>query len=186
MGTYSADRQPTVERLLIGVAEQMPTERFVVAGPQYPTDIRWPVNVQRIQHLAPDHHRSFYNSQAVTLNVTRADMIAAGHSPSVRLFEAAACGTPILSDWWEGLDGFFEPDREILIARSSEEAVERLASVSTERRAMLGMQARSRVLAGHTAMHRAMELEQFYTAVRPSLFAVANGHADTGKPAPVG
>lgn len=186
MGTYSPDRQPTVERLLVAVAEQMPAERFVVAGPQYPADLCWPVNVQRIQHLAPDHHRAFYNSQAITLNVTRADMIAAGHSPSVRLFEAAACGTPILSDWWEGLDTFFEPEHEILIAQTSENAVDQLRSVTAERRAMIGMRSRDRVLAYHTAMQRAMELEEYYAQVRPSLFAVANGPAGAGKAARVG
>lgn len=186
MGTYSADRQPAIDRLLIDVAQQLPRERFVVAGPQYPSEIIWPANVQRIQHLAPDHHRAFYNAQTVTLNVTRADMIAAGHSPSVRLFEAAACGTPILSDWWEGLDSFFEPEHDILIAHNSAEAVAQLASVTSERRAMLGMHARSRVLAHHTALHRAIELEAYYTALRPSLFAVANGRTRAERIAPVG
>ena len=186
MGTYSADRQPAIERLLIGVAHRQPHERFVVAGPQYPADIRWPANVQRIQHLAPDHHRAFYNAQAITLNVTRADMIAAGYSPSVRLFEAAACGTPILSDWWEGLDEFFEPEQEILIADNPDQAAAQLASLTNERRALIGLQARTRVLAHHTAMHRAIELETHYRALRPALFAVANARTNTDRPAAVG
>jgi spore maturation protein CgeB len=109
LGTYSDDRQPTVNRLLVEPAARMSAERFVVAGPQYPDSIHWPKNVERITHLEPKKHRAFYNAQRFTLNVTRADMIRAGYSPSVRLFEAAACGTPIISDEWPGLSELFEP-----------------------------------------------------------------------------
>jgi spore maturation protein CgeB len=103
MGTYSDDRQATLDRLLLEPARKAAESRFVVAGPQYPKTIRWPANVDRVPHLPPRKHRAFYNAQRLTLNVTRADMIAAGWSPSVRLFEAAACATPIVSDAWEGL-----------------------------------------------------------------------------------
>ncbi len=109
LGTYSDDRQPTVDRLLVEPARAWGEGRFVVAGPQYPGSIVWPANVARIEHLPPADHSAFYNAQRFTLNVTRADMIAAGWSPSVRLFEAAACGTPIISDWWAGLDSLFDP-----------------------------------------------------------------------------
>ena len=104
LGTYSADRQPTLERLLLEPARALPERRFVVAGPQYPADIDWPANVERIEHLPPADHAAFYSASRFTLNVTRADMIAAGWSPSVRLFEAGACGTPIVSDVWEGIE----------------------------------------------------------------------------------
>ena len=90
-------------------ARRLPESDFIVAGPQYPDDIRWPANVERRVHLPPAEHRAFYNAQRFTLNITRADMIRAGYSPSVRLFEAAACGVPIISDWWDGLDTLFEP-----------------------------------------------------------------------------
>ncbi len=158
MGTWSADRQPGLERLLLEAARRRPAGRFVVAGPQYPAGIDWPRNVERIEHLPPDRHADFYNAQRFTLNLTRADMIAAGWSPSVRLFEAAACGVPIISDWWEGLDRFFEPGREILVAR---EAADTLAwlDMKEEARRELGGRARGRVLAAHTAAHRAGELE---------------------------
>jgi spore maturation protein CgeB len=89
LGTYSPDRQPTLETLLIEPARRMPDRRFVVAGPQYPAEIEWPDNVERIEHLPPSEHAEFYAASRFTLNVTRADMIAAGWSPSVRLFEAA-------------------------------------------------------------------------------------------------
>src|SRR6185437_3206039 len=113
-------------------------KKFVVAGPQYPRSVRWPKNVKRFTHLPPGKHRGFYNSQRFTLNVTRANMIAAGFSPSVRLFEAAACGTPIISDFWEGIDSFFKPDREILISGSAEETLAYLQETSEVERRNIG------------------------------------------------
>jgi spore maturation protein CgeB len=170
LGTYSGDRQPTLERLLVEPARARPAARFVVAGPQYPVDIAWPGNVLRVDHVPPAEHRAFYNAQRFTLNVTRADMIRWGWSPSVRLFEAAACGVPIVSDAWEGLDQLFVPGEEIVIARSAAEVVEALGATPEAARRM-GERARARVLAEHTAAHRAEELEKHLLAVsarRPS------------------
>jgi spore maturation protein CgeB len=159
LGTYSSDRQPTVERFLLEPARRWGEGRFVVAGPQYPAGIDWPQNVARIDHLPPAEHRHFYNQQRFTLNVTRADMIAAGYSPSVRLFEAAACATPIVSDVWDGLNTFFAPGREILLARNAEEVEQFLRELSPTEARALGEAARARVLAAHTATHRAIEIE---------------------------
>ena len=158
MGTYSDDRQPGLERLLLHPARQWGGGRFVVAGPGYPESVEWPPNVERVDHLPPAEHRAFYTSQRFTLNLTRADMIAAGYAPSVRLFEAAACATPIVSDWWEGLDTLFVPGEEILIARSSEEALRYVRETPDDERRQMGERARQRVLAEHTAAHRADEL----------------------------
>ncbi|HYG25911.1 MAG TPA: glycosyltransferase, partial [Caulobacteraceae bacterium] len=116
LGTYSPDRQPTLDRLLVEVARRAPELRFCVAGPQYPEGIDWPANVERLDHVPPAEHPAFYARSRYTLNVTRADMIAAGFSPSVRLFEAAACATPIISDRWNGLTTLFEPGLEIILA----------------------------------------------------------------------
>jgi spore maturation protein CgeB len=161
VGTYSADRQPGLERLLLAPAARDPELRFLVAGPKYPESLRWPENVTRLPHVEPARHPWLYGSQRFTLNLTRADMIAAGWSPSVRLFEAAACGTPIISDYWDGLETFLTPGREILLARSSQEMLEILREMpDTERRA-LGTRARQRVLAAHTSAHRARELEGY-------------------------
>jgi spore maturation protein CgeB len=117
--------------------------------------------VKRFTHLSPAKHRTFYNAQRFTLNVTRADMVEAGYSPSVRLFEAAACGTPIISDDWEGLDTFFKPGEEILISRSAEDSLRYLLAIPEEERHRIGAAARRRVLAAHTAAHRALELEGY-------------------------
>ncbi len=159
LGTYSPDRQPTLEALLLEPARQCPERRFAVAGPQYPADIAWPANVERIEHLPPAEHAGFYSASRMTLNVTRADMIAAGWSPSVRLFEAGACATPILSDCWDGIDQLFTAGEEILLAATTAEAI---AALSCEA-AAVGRATRRRVLAEHTAAHRAGELEHHLT-----------------------
>lgn len=159
LGTYSDDRQPALDRLLLEPARRTPGARFCVAGPQYPDGVEWPANVARIEHLSPREHRPFYNSQRFTLNVTRADMVASGHSPSVRLFEAAACGVPIISDDWAGLADLFVPGEEILIARAPEDTLRYLHELGPEEAARIGAAARRRVLRFHTAERRAAELE---------------------------
>ena len=159
MGTYAPDRQPTLERLLLHVAERLPERGFVVAGPQYPAEVRWPANVRHLAHLPPARHPAFYSSGAWQLNVTRADMIAAGWSPSVRLFEAAACGAALVSDHWPGIEEFFTPGREILLPQGTDEVVEILTRTHPDERRAIGAAARARILAEHTAEHRAAELE---------------------------
>ncbi len=161
LGTYSDDRQPVLERLLLEPARRWREGRFVVAGPQYPREIRWPPNVARMEHLAPPQHVSFYNAQRFALNATRRDMVRAGWSPSVRLFEAAACATPIISDAWDGLETFFTPGEEILLANSADEALAVVRDTSEEERRAIGAAARARVLREHTAGHRAAALESY-------------------------
>lgn len=161
LGTYSDDRQPPLEKLMLDAARQWSQGRFVVAGPQYPNTIQWPENTQYIHHLPPAEHRKFYNSQRFTQNITRADMIKAGYSPSVRLFEAAACGTPIISDYWDGLDSFFSFDSEILVAHSAQDTLNFLQDLSEAERKNIGEKARQKVMQQHTAAHRALQVEQY-------------------------
>lgn len=160
MGTYSADRQPALEELLIKVARRLPHRNFVVAGPMYPADIQWPVNVERIEHLAPETHREFYNSQLFTLNLTRSDMKMRGYSPSVRLFEAAGCAVPVISDSWEGLDSIFFVGKEILVAQDTDDVVHILDNTTKKMRERLGLNAFIKVQSRHTAEHRAEQLEK--------------------------
>jgi spore maturation protein CgeB len=164
LGTYSADRQPTVDALVVDAARRLPRAQFAVAGPQYP-ESAWPRNVERIEHLPPAEHPTFYAQQRFTLNVTRAAMIQAGWSPSVRLFEAASCGVPVISDRWDGLDGFFRDGSEILIVDSTDEVVELLESVPPDEARAIGAAARARVLAEHTPARRAQELEEHVRSV---------------------
>jgi spore maturation protein CgeB len=162
LGTYSEDRQPILQQLLLSPARTLPAEQFVVAGAQYPEQVAWPDNVARIEHLPPSQHPAFYASQRFTLNATRADMKALGFSPSVRLFEAAACGTPVISDRWPGIETIFAPSREILLASSARDVVEILRDMPEERRRAVAEQARRRILSDHTSEHRARQLEAYY------------------------
>jgi spore maturation protein CgeB len=164
LGTYAADRQPAVQRLLIEPARRLPHQRFLIGGAQYPTDFPWTPNIYFVSHLPPAEHPAFYSSCRLTLNVTRAAMADMGYCPSGRLFEAAACGTPILSDWWEGLDTFFEPGKEILIAHETDQAVAALER-PLEELWEIGRRARERALREHTAERRASELETALTGV---------------------
>ena len=158
LGTYSEDRQPALQELLIEPASRLPHLSFCVAGPQYPDHLEWPENVERIDHLTPAEHPDFYSASRYTLNVTRADMVAAGWSPSVRLFEAAACAAPVISDKWDGIESVFDPDREILLVDSSRDVIALLESDADSN--SMGQAARARVLLEHTADHRALQLEQ--------------------------
>jgi spore maturation protein CgeB len=162
LGTYSDDRQPNLERLMLEPAARMPAAKFVVAGSLYPTDIEWPANVMRIDHLPGSGHRKFYNSQKFTLNVTRRRMIESGYSPSVRLFEAGACGVPIISDRWRGIEEVLEPGKEILIADSAEESAEYLRSIKDAEAVRIGKRARARILAEHTSAVRSSQLETYF------------------------
>jgi spore maturation protein CgeB len=171
MGTYSDDRQPTLERLLVGAARFWGGGRFVVAGPQYPEHVKWRPNIERFEHLPPSAHRSFYCRQRFTLNVTRAAMIEAGYSPSVRLFEAAACGTPIISDAWDGLETLLRFDSEILVATTTRQVIEWIVDMPATQRRAIGDRARARVLSEHTAAHRARQLENYVyelTSIEPA------------------
>jgi spore maturation protein CgeB len=161
LGTYSSDRQPALEELLLQPSRQWKGGRFAVTGPMYPEDFVWPENVDREIHLSPREHPAFYGAQRFTLNITRASMKQAGYSPSVRLFEAGACATPVVSDWWEGFDSLFEVGREALIASSADEVLRYLRDVPDAQRLAMGAAARARILAEHTPERRAIQLESY-------------------------
>jgi spore maturation protein CgeB len=164
LGTYAADRQGKLTGWLNAGAERLPAQSFLVAGPQYPTDLAWAANVRRLDHVAPADHPAFYSSSRFTLNLTRADMVAAGYSPSVRLFEAAACGAAMISDTWAGIDTFFKPGEEILLPRDLDELVQMLDGLSEDEQVRLGCRARERVLTEHTSEMRAREFEAIVAA----------------------
>jgi spore maturation protein CgeB len=157
LGTYAADRQPALERLFVEPARRLPTKRFLIGGALYPEDFPWTRNIYFVRHVPPPQHPAFYSSSKLTLSVTRAAMANMGFCPSGRLFEAAACGTAIVTDYWPGLEDFFTPGQEILVASSPEEVSEVLA-LRPEELQKVGTAARERVLAQHTAEHRCQEL----------------------------
>lgn len=175
LGTYAADRQAAVDALFLEPARRMPERAFWLAGAQYPHDFPWTPNVWFRQHLPPSDHAAFLCSSALTLNATRRAMAEMGWCPSGRLFEASACGVPILSDAWDGLDAFFTPGEEILVARTTEEAMEAI-SAPRERLERIARAARERTLAEHTSERRAVDLEAALEEAR-------RGDADPWRPA---
>ena len=157
LGTFAADRQAALDALFIEPARQRPGQRFVLGGANYPADFPWEDNVYFVKHLPPPDHPSFFCSSRLTLNVTRRDMAAMGWCPSGRLFEAAACGVAVLTDWWEGLETFFTPGAEVLIARDTQDVVAAL-DLGGDEVARIGAAGRERVLDEHTSGHRASQL----------------------------
>jgi spore maturation protein CgeB len=163
LGTYAPDRQAALEKLFLEPAQQLPRRKFMLGGAQYPESFPWNENVWFVQHVPPPEHASFYSSSRATLNVTRASMASFGYCPSGRLFEAAACGTPVVSDSWEGLENFFEPGKEILVASSTRDVVDAV-TLDPEKLRRVGVAARRRVLSSHTAQHRSREFVQLLEA----------------------
>jgi spore maturation protein CgeB len=174
LGTYAADRQDGVQRLLLEPAARMPTERFLIGGAQYPREFPWAENIHFVRHVPPGMHPAFFSSGRATLNVTRSTMARYGYCPSGRLFEAAACGAPLISDHWEGLDSFFVPGTELLRADSPEDVVAALSLSDTELKG-IAEAARERTLAEHTGERRVLELERICDAVRSPANRASNG-----------
>jgi spore maturation protein CgeB len=158
LGTYAADRQTALEMLFVEPARRRPDARFVIGGAQYPADFPWAPNIIFRRNVAAPEHPGFYASARLTLNVTRQAMAAFGWCPSGRLFEAAACGTPIISDWWKGLDEFFAAETEIIVVRTTKDVLAALDRSDAEL-SRIGAAARERVLTRHTAARRAAELD---------------------------
>ncbi|HEX8925335.1 MAG TPA: glycosyltransferase [Terriglobales bacterium] len=161
MGTYAADRQAKLDSLFLEPARQMPNEHFLLAGSMYPWNWQWPANVQRFDHVCQAEHPALYSSARLTLNLTRAEMAASGYCPSGRLFEAAACGAPVVSDWFDGLDAFFTVREEIVLAQKSADVVAALRLPSAEL-AQIGEAARRRTLDEHTGTHRATQMLVYF------------------------
>ncbi|MDB6057475.1 MAG: hypothetical protein JWO95_1319 [Verrucomicrobiales bacterium] len=177
LGTYAADRQEALVQLFIEPARQLPSKRFLIGGAQYPQEFPWTDNIFFVRHMPPPDHPAFFSSSRLTLNITRKAMAQMGHCPSGRLFEAAACGTPLLSDNWQGLDEFFTPGKEIIIARETDEAIQALELSDAELSRIAGA-AYERTFDEHTAARRAMEFESLLANTpsqpRPTAHAVAS------------
>lgn len=165
LGTYAADRQEKLETLFVEPARRRPSQRFFLAGAQYPQDFPWQENIHFARHLDPGDHARFLCSSRLTLNITRREMARMGWCPSGRVFEAAACGAPVISDWWDGLGSYFEPGQEILIVQSTDDVLAAL-EMDDDALAEIGRAARARVLAEHTSAHRARELMQLLAEPR--------------------
>ncbi|HEX5998836.1 MAG TPA: glycosyltransferase [Hyphomicrobiaceae bacterium] len=165
LGTYAGDRQASLQALLITPAMRRPKRRFLIGGAEYPREFPWSSNIYFVRHLPPGEHAAFYSSSRLTLNITRAAMARMGWCPSGRLFEAAACGTALLSDRWEGLSAFYTEGSEILVAQSTEDAIAAL-DLSDAEIGRIARAGRERTLDEHTSGHRADQLIEILTAAR--------------------
>lgn len=163
LGTFAGNRQVALERLFLEPARRRPDLKFLIGGSQYPAEFPWAPNVFYVQHVPPADHGAFYRSSALTLSITRGAMARTGWCPSGRLFEAAACGAAVLTDPWPGLDAFFRPNEEVLVASTTEHVLAAL-DLPREQLARIGEAARERALSMHTAARRAAELEVLLTA----------------------
>jgi spore maturation protein CgeB len=159
LGTYAADRQHALEALFIEPARRLPGQSFVIGGAQYPADFPWTANIRFVRHMPPPEHPAFFCSSRLTLSVTRRAMAENGYCPSGRLFEAAACGIPLVSDWWPGIDSFLQPGHEVIIARQAEEVVAAIEMPDSQL-SRIAANARQRVLSDHTSERRAAQLER--------------------------
>jgi spore maturation protein CgeB len=168
LGTHSADRIQALRRLLLEPARQLPERKFIIGGSMYDNEFPWLANIYWVSHLPPSRHPAFYCSSNITLNVTRGPMAEAGFCPSGRLFEAAACGVPVFSDSWEGIEAFYDPGSEILIGHTTEDALDMLHR-SPEELARIGRAARERTMSDHTSDERAKDLEAILESARGSL-----------------
>jgi len=168
MGTHSADREQKLRELFLDVAAQEAAGDFLLAGTMYPAELRIPANVRRVDHVAPARHAEFYSSCRATLNLTRGDMAANGWCPSGRFFEAAACGTPLLSDWFAGLEDFFSDGDEVRMVRSTEDVIAAM-QLSDAELARMAARARQRTLDEHTGWRRAEELVAYLEQLRPAI-----------------
>lgn len=157
LGTYAADRQEALQNLLIIPAVHRPDRRFVIGGTLYPAEFAWRPNIHFVRHLPASEHPSFFSSSRITLNVTRQTMAALGWCPSGRLFEAAACGTPIATDAWEGLEAFFRPGEEIIVVNGTTDVLDALERDDADLSRM-ARRARERVIGEHSGDCRAREM----------------------------
>ena len=174
MGTYASDRQAKVDELLTLPAQELPQRRFIIAGSQYPSKLRWPKNVRAIRHLSPRWHPHFYSSSRLTLNLTRQGMVEWGYSPSVRLFEAAGCGCPIISDAWPGLDTIFTVGEEVLVAECSQHVIQAVEQTDDAQLRRMGARARERVLEEHSSARRAEQFESYVGSTARNKVPVAS------------
>lgn len=184
MGTYAADRQHKLDGLLVEPARLMPQASFVLAGSLYPKTWGWPQNVRRFDHIVPSDHSALYSSSRATLNVTRDGMARGGYCPSGRFFEAAACGTAILSDWFKGLESFFCPGEEILVVGNAEEVISALKS-SDSALTRIAHYARERVLSEHTGGVRAEQFLRYLDEVPRPAQSDSGKHVDAANSAPI-
>ena len=157
-GNRLPDREKRVDEFFFYPASSVPEEAFILGGSGW-DDKAKPSNVRYVGHVSTQLHNAFNSSAKFVLNINRDSMVSYGFSPPTRVFEAAASAACLISDAWQGIEMFLEPDREILIARDGAQVAEMIRTVSDERAREIGRAARKRVTTEHTYAHRALQVD---------------------------
>lgn len=159
LGNRLPDREVRVEAFFFQAAAMRPERRFLLGGNGWETR-PLPANVVRLGHVYTRDHNAFNVTPRAVLNIARESMARYGYSPATRVFEAAGAGACLISDAWEGIEQFFEPNAEILVARNGSDVAAWLDALSPERARKIGEAARRRALAEHTYARRVAQLEE--------------------------
>lgn len=159
LGNRLPDREARVEQFFLKAAEELPEKRFLLGGNGW-HDKALPQNVRNLGHVYTADHNAFNCTPRAVLNISRESMARYGFSPATRVFEAAGAASCLISDSWEGIETFFEPDTELLVARDGHEVAEHVRRLTPERAHSIGQAAYKRALAEHTYSHRAAEVER--------------------------
>jgi spore maturation protein CgeB len=167
LGNRLPDREARVEEFFLRAASALPGRTFLLGGSGW-GDKPMPPNVRYVGHVYTRDHNAFNCTPTAVLNVNRESMARYGFSPPTRVFEAAGAGACLITDDWEGIELFLEPDSEVLVATSGADVADRLGSLTPGRAARIGMAARRRILAEHTYDHRAAQVEALLGAVHPA------------------
>jgi spore maturation protein CgeB len=172
LGNRLPDREARVEEFFLAAAAGMPHKRFLLGGSGW-GDKRLPSNVQYVGHVYTRDHNAFNCTPTAVININRESMARYGFSPPTRVFEAAGAGACLITDHWEGIELFLEPDREVVVAQSGEEVAERLESLTPEAARTMGRAAQRRIQAEHTYDHRAAQVESLLGVLRPAAGGIA-------------
>ncbi len=158
LGNRLPDRESRVEEYFLNAAAALPERVFLLGGSGW-GDKRMPGNVRYVGHVYTRDHNAFNCTPTAVLNISRESMARYGFSPATRVFEAAGAGACLLTDAWEGIELFLEPDEEVLVVRNGQDVAEQLGRLTSERARTMGLQAQRRILAAHTYDHRAEQVE---------------------------
>jgi spore maturation protein CgeB len=158
LGNRLPDREARVDEFFLRAATLLPGRRLLLGGSGW-QDKALPAGVDYVGHVYTADHNAFNCTPRAVLNVSRESMARYGFSPATRVFEAAGAAACLITDAWEGLEQFLEPDTEVLVAHNAQDVAQHVRRLDAAAARAIGRAARRRVLAGHTYAHRAAQLE---------------------------
>ena len=163
LGNRLPDREARVEQFFLAAAEALPERQFLIGGNGWDSKAM-PANVKDVGHVFTTDHNAFNCTPLAVLNIARDSMASVGFSPATRVFEAAGAAACLITDAWEGIEQFLEPDREVLVARDGKDVAEHVRTLTPERARAIGDAALTRVLAEHTYSHRGEQVDKLLRA----------------------